>query len=411
MDATDTPPRFFKVFISHFSSDSMLIPISYYDELPRLLPETAILQGTGGCSWNVAMNLKEEEVCFEQGWPEFVKDNSLIDGDFLTFVYNGDSVFEVSIYGLHGCKENRAVTEVEEDDKEDSTCFLSSDDTNTSSESEMATAIPRSKNKGKEEDSDDSDDSVHSLNSEDTETETEKNKGKPKEKVMEEDIDFSLDSEETETEGSEFKNVNTIRRSKNKGKKKVEVVESSDEDTDSDYIEAFSRLDFEENSNSDSSYSPDCEDTSAHVKPKVTNPKKKGKSIVSTGESSHRVEPSKRREKVKRKIKNPEVYLDDPNNVHFETGVKNRKYELLVHAQLVKDYCLRFQEYISYIDPKGKLEAKTARWRDQRVCIKRWKRICDRNKLKKNDRIVCEILRNQDLVYAIKVHIVRGIYL
>ncbi|CAN6829374.1 unnamed protein product, partial [Brassica oleracea] len=32
-----------------------LIPISYYDELPLHLPKTAIIQGTGGCVWKVAM--------------------------------------------------------------------------------------------------------------------------------------------------------------------------------------------------------------------------------------------------------------------------------------------------------------------------------------------------------------------
>ena len=83
----------------------------------------------------------------------------------------------------------------------------------------------------------------------------------------------------------------------------------------------------------------------------------------------------------------------------------------MVHAQLVKDYCLRFKDYIYYLDPKGKLEAKTAKWKDQRVCIKKWVKICDRNKLKKQDRVVCELLRNKDLVYAVKIHIIRGKHL
>ncbi|KAF8053625.1 hypothetical protein N665_1390s0009 [Sinapis alba] len=372
MASTDSLPRFFKVFISHFSSDSMLIPISYYDELPRHLPKTAILQGTGGCVWKVAMTLKEEEeeVYFEQGWPKFVKDNALVDGDFMTFVYNGDNVFEVSIYGLDGCKQARAVAEVEDEDEEeeeDSICALSSDDDteDTSVESEKANTVQRSNDKGKAkveavDDSDDEEESVYTLsNGKDTDTGS----------------------------FSESKMANTILRSKNKGKKKKKVVESSD----SDYAEEFGRLDLEEedSSSSDSSYDPDSEDTATHVKPKVTSPKKKVKAI----------------------IENPEVYLDDPTNIHFETGVKNRKYELLVHAQLVKDYCLRFKDYISYIDPKGSLLAKTAKWKDQRVCIKKWVKICDRNKLKKQDRVVCELLRNKDLVYAVKIHIIRGKHL
>lgn len=122
-----------------------MIPISYTDELPRTLPKTAILQGTGGCFWKVEMKRKRDEVHFGKGWNKFVTDNSLTDGDFLTFVYNGANVFEVSIYGLGGCKEMRAVTEVEEV-KEDSVVSLSSTDSDTSSKSEVANTI--SKNKG-----------------------------------------------------------------------------------------------------------------------------------------------------------------------------------------------------------------------------------------------------------------------
>lgn len=54
-------------------------------------------------------------------------------------------------------------------------------------------------------------------------------------------------------------------------------MEESDEGNDSDdedYVEAFGGLDVEESSkNSDTSYSPDSEDTASYMK----NPKKKGK--------------------------------------------------------------------------------------------------------------------------------------
>uniref|UniRef100_A0A0D3ASD4 TF-B3 domain-containing protein n=1 Tax=Brassica oleracea var. oleracea TaxID=109376 RepID=A0A0D3ASD4_BRAOL len=432
MASTDSLPRFFKVFISHFSSDSMLIPISYYDELPRHLPKTVILQGTGGCLWKVAMRLKqeEEEVYLEQGWPKFVKDNALVDGDFMTFVYNGDNIFEVSIYGLDGCKQARAMAEEEEEGK-DSICALSSDDTeDTNAESESANTVQRSNDKGKAkveaDDDEEEEDSVYSLsNSKDTDTGTSsefemantifrsKTKGKSKEEVIKEesdgkeDSDHSLNSEVKETDtGSES------RIPKNKGKKKKEVVESSD----SDYAEDFGRLDLdleEDSTSSDSSYAPDSdEDTATHVKRKVVTKGSQGKSkvikdVAEVGDTSCAVERvPKTREKVKAIIENPEVYLDDPTNIHFETGVKNRKHELLV-----KDYCLRFKDYIYYLDPKGKLEAKTAKWKDQRVCIKKWVKICDRNKLKKQDRVVCELLRNKDLVYAVKIHIIRGKHL
>ena len=137
-------------------------------------------------------------------------------------------------------------------------------------------------------------------------------------------------------------------------------------------------------------------------------------------------------------IKNPEVYLDDPNNVCFEIILKNRIYELVrtrnyafliklfklkelqicltnfccnlqtVPKQIVKDYCLKFQAYVCYIDnhESGTLEARVATWQDQRVSIKKWERICQRNGLKKGDRLLCELFRKEGLVYAVKIHVV-----
>ncbi|XP_010460626.1 PREDICTED: B3 domain-containing protein At4g34400-like [Camelina sativa] len=381
------PPRFFKVFVSLFSSDSMVIPIPYDDHLPRLLPKKVILQGPGGRSWNVATEIRGggDEVHFAQGWPKFVEDNTLNDGDFLTFVYNGNHIFEVSIFRSDGCKETSEVFEVSEDEG-DSVCSLSSDNTETRSKPEMENPIPQGTDKGKSkvelvEDSDEDEDSVYSESSEETETESDS--------------------------GSEFRIGKTTPKRKNKGKKKDQEVvpveeESSEEDgdgdSDSDYIEAFGQLAVEDESNSeDSSYAPEEEDTAASttcVKAKVANLKRK--------------DAAKKRKKVDPKIKNPETYLDDPKNIHFETNVKNRLYELLVHAQLVKDYCLRFGDYVDYIDRFGKLRAKTAKWKDQRVCIKRWMRICKRNRLTKEDRVLCELLRRGSFVYAIKLHVVRG---
>ncbi|KAJ0262775.1 B3 domain-containing protein [Hirschfeldia incana] len=328
MAANDTLPRFFKVFISRLSSDSLLIPISYNDELPRTLPNTGILQGTGGCIWKVEMTKKRDEVYFGKGWNKFVTDNSLNDGDFLTFVYNGGNVFEVSIYGRDGCKEIRAVTEVED----------------TSFEFEMANTI--NKKKGKSQLVEVKDESEY-----------------------EEDSDYT----DTDTSCSEFTVAKTIQRSRNKGKKKKKVVESSNEDSDSDYNEASDHL---------------CAFTES------------SKSVA---------QPTKKRERVTIKIKNPERYLVDPDNVFFVTSVKNRPYELLVHSQVVKDYNLKFEKMVYYIDnhKDGKLQAKTAEWKDHRVCIKKWTRICKRNNLKKGDGILCELKRRQGVVYAVIIHIVR----
>ncbi|CAF2069222.1 unnamed protein product [Brassica napus] len=330
-------PGFFKIFLSHFSSESMVVPASYYDELPLVLPKTALLQGSdGGCFWKVAMVKRRDEVYFGQGWSKFVEDNRLRDGDVLTFVYDGSRSFTVDIYGgSRACKEVRAVAQVISVDDDDDD--YDKEDTNTSSEPEMAQTVP---NAGNQEDSN----------------------------IIEPEV------------------AQRVPRTRNKGKKGV-VVQDSDDSFMSEDSNSLS---------DDSSYSPLNEDTLLDVTPKVTNSRKKGKlrsvssNVGSTSNSSRSV--SRKRPST---IKNPEVYLDDPNNVCFETTVKKRIYDL-------------FQDYVYYIDnhERGMLEARVATWHDYRVSIKKWERICQRNGLTKGDSLLCELFRKEGLVYAVKIHVV-----
>ncbi|VVB10381.1 unnamed protein product [Arabis nemorensis] len=318
-------PRFFLVFVSHFSSTSLKIPSSYYDELPHGLSNTVTLEGTGGCSWKIVVMKKPDGVYFGKGWSKFVEDNQLKDGDSLMFLYDGDRIFEVSIYGEDGCKEVRAAVEVIEIE-EDSVCSLTITDTNNSSE-----------------------------------------------------------------------------QSENKGKSKVD---DSDEESDP------------ENPSSDSSYSPDDIDIDTDMEDFITalteqqmkNSGKRefsGKSKSVKNVDSASCSKAKKAKKLVPKIKNPEKYLKNPSNPYFETSLKNRHYELLIHAQLVKDYNLKFEQTIEYIDGFEKLKGNSVQWGD-RMCIKNWNQICERNHLKEEDRILCELFRKQNVVYAIQLHIVRG---
>ncbi|EFH58710.1 transcriptional factor B3 family protein [Arabidopsis lyrata subsp. lyrata] len=319
MASSDVLPRFFTVFLSQYSSESMVIPRSYYEHLPRRLPKTAILVGTGGRFWKVAMTSRREQVYFEQGWGNFVADNELKDGEFLTFVFDGHKSYEVSIYGRGDCKETRAVIQVEE---------ISDDDTEDYSVS------------------------LHSLNNVSL---------------------HSLDNDSLQAD--------------------VEIESDSlmaDVEIESDSLQVDAEIE------SDSDYSPENPDTASTSVESVE--------VVNPTTSM----TSRQRSYKKKTIENPELYLDDPNNICFETCLKLRKFELLVDAQFVKDYSLKFGDQVDYIDGYGKLTATMTKWADQRVCIKKWQKICDRNSLTENDSILCEVLRNEDkVVYAIKIHIFR----
>ncbi|XP_010530864.1 PREDICTED: B3 domain-containing protein REM21 [Tarenaya hassleriana] len=103
----------------------------------------------------------------------------------------------------------------------------------------------------------------------------------------------------------------------------------------------------------------------------------------------------------------PELYLDNPSNLFFVTGLKNRNFELLVPSRLMKDFNLKFSENLTFIDPIGTIPARRARWRDNRVCLKEWTRVCRRNNLKAEDKVICELKKTGHEVESIKVHIIR----
>ncbi|CAG7887272.1 unnamed protein product [Brassica rapa] len=139
---------------------------------------------------------------------------------------------------------------------------------------------------------------------------------------------------------------------------------------------------------SDSSESDDDESDVSFT----LNHKKKGRLVEDDEAMVTNTSCSVKRRKLVPKIKNPEKYLENPENIYFESELKNRPYELLIDAKVVKTHCLKFKECIHYIDSVGKVQSETMKTKD-RVCIRYWNRICDRNKLKKEDRVLCELLR------------------
>ncbi|XP_010518202.1 PREDICTED: B3 domain-containing protein REM20-like isoform X2 [Camelina sativa] len=135
-------PRFFKMFVSHTDSESFAIPLSFIEFLADPLPNTAKLQGTGGRDWTVSMKKIRDGVYFTAGWSKFAQDHELVDGEYLTFVYDGNRTFEVSVFGRFDCKETRAEAETLElsgsssDSEEDEEPSLDVELSGSSSDSE-----------------------------------------------------------------------------------------------------------------------------------------------------------------------------------------------------------------------------------------------------------------------------------
>lgn len=58
--------------------------------------------------WKVRINKINDDLYFEEGWPEFVQEDSLAHGEFLTLSYAGDSKFYVKIFTPNGCRKRVA---------------------------------------------------------------------------------------------------------------------------------------------------------------------------------------------------------------------------------------------------------------------------------------------------------------
>ncbi|KAJ4911144.1 B3 domain-containing protein [Raphanus sativus] len=78
----------------------------------------------------------------------------------------------------------------------------------------------------------------------------------------------------------------------------------------------------------------------------------------------------------------------------------------VIAMQVIKDYDLKFDGIIKFIDGFGELEGKIGNWKD-RVVVYPWQVIYSRNDAKPGDVIICEILREGDVVRSIKAHFVK----
>ncbi|KAF3435673.1 hypothetical protein FNV43_RR22764 [Rhamnella rubrinervis] len=100
--------QFVRIVFAGRSSDPLRIPSEFLDHISSGLSNRATLKvHSAGCSWNVKVSERSSGGIFiEDGWQQFVKDNSLGNNEILLFKYVGNMCFSIKIFEVDGCKRD-----------------------------------------------------------------------------------------------------------------------------------------------------------------------------------------------------------------------------------------------------------------------------------------------------------------
>ncbi|KAM5552072.1 putative B3 domain-containing protein [Rosa sericea] len=94
-------PAFFQVLVGDFS-EKLKLPTAFVNHFNA--PALCKLGGPNGKCWDVKLEEKNNDLFFHKGWKKFVKDNYLVEGNFLVFNYDGNLWFSVTIYDESACE-------------------------------------------------------------------------------------------------------------------------------------------------------------------------------------------------------------------------------------------------------------------------------------------------------------------
>ncbi|KAJ0010563.1 hypothetical protein Pint_34139 [Pistacia integerrima] len=124
------PTQFFQVVLpATLEAKKLKIPDAFVEHLNGF-PVAVVMQNKMGKLWHVSLRYIHNEVFFQHGWENFVKDNCVKCGDILVFNYDGDHKFDVMIFGRFACEkigeeeeekvevEDTATAEEEEEEEE-----------------------------------------------------------------------------------------------------------------------------------------------------------------------------------------------------------------------------------------------------------------------------------------------------
>ncbi|KAL4367328.1 hypothetical protein GQ457_05G027330 [Hibiscus cannabinus] len=98
---------FFKILIFDFLTPFVK---NLEKNLLEKLPQKSKLEIGDGRFWHVDVEKIDDNLCFKNGWKQFVQQNSLKMGDLVVFNYHGNFRFELEIYGRNCCRKRVETT-------------------------------------------------------------------------------------------------------------------------------------------------------------------------------------------------------------------------------------------------------------------------------------------------------------
>ena len=82
--------------------------MGFHRNLEGRISGSVLLKGPSEYSWVVELVQKNDDLFFDEGWADFVRDHSLECGEFLVFRYDGDLVFDVKVFDQSTCEKEVA---------------------------------------------------------------------------------------------------------------------------------------------------------------------------------------------------------------------------------------------------------------------------------------------------------------
>ncbi|WJZ83792.1 hypothetical protein VitviT2T_003442 [Vitis vinifera] len=101
---SDLRPYFFKILYPDQSHEHLRIPPHFMKHLMKDTSNRATLKCSSSRFWNIELRPAIGSMYLQDGWQQFLKDNSLGDREFLLFRYDGNMCFNVQIFEKNGCE-------------------------------------------------------------------------------------------------------------------------------------------------------------------------------------------------------------------------------------------------------------------------------------------------------------------